>query len=118
MTVVPFPTRTPAPVTFEGEDGWRLLGNCLDTDPESFYADDSATTTVAKRVCAACTVRVLCLDATLRTEAGSGERPFGVSGGMTATQRRKLTHAEVDEIRREADRIRAAASPRRAAAAA
>ena len=54
---------------------------CKGLDPELFYAEAGAAVTKAKSLCAACPVRVQCLEWGIRREE------FGVWGGTTARER-------------------------------
>jgi WhiB family redox-sensing transcriptional regulator len=60
---------------------------CASVDTELFFAADSDKNAIkqAKKVCAGCPVRATCLDEAL--EIGD---QYGVRGGMTAKERRKL----------------------------
>lgn len=63
---------------------WRRDALCAQTDPEAFFPDDGNVAD-AKRMCARCCVRESCL-----SHALSANEPFGVWGGLSATERRKL----------------------------
>lgn len=67
-------------------DAWRWHALCAQVDPELFYPEPKrATTNQARRVCMLCPVRSECLaDALARDER------FGVWGGTSEKQRRKL----------------------------
>jgi WhiB family redox-sensing transcriptional regulator len=64
---------------------WMLDALCAETDPEVFFPDRGAPNRDAKRVCAACSVRVECLEDAL----AKGERA-GVRGGLSEMERRAL----------------------------
>ena len=64
---------------------WRLRALCAQTEPEAFFPDKGGTTRPAKAVCMACPVRAECLQ-----EALDNEEPFGVWGGLSERERRKL----------------------------
>lgn len=93
--------RWAAPVGFEPAGGlwdalglaegweWARDGLCAQTDPEVFFPEKGRSNAAAKRVCVACPVRVACLDAAL----ARNER-FGVWGGLSERERRRLQHAE------------------------
>lgn len=108
MTVLPF-TRPlevdgAAPVTDDlsgGDVDWRVFAECSRTDPEAFFDDDAGTRAVAKRVCAGCPVRLLCLSEALQLAAG-GERVWGVWGGMDERDRRRLSRGQQRSIIAEA----------------
>lgn len=64
---------------------WMERARCLDADPELFFPAKGGSADPAKAVCAACPVRVPCLDYAL----DHGER-LGVWGGTTPRERREL----------------------------
>jgi len=68
---------------------WRTQAACLDRDPSLFFLEkgDNQTgrTRAAKAICATCPVRVECLD-----YAVSLRLMYGVWGGLTYTQRRRI----------------------------
>lgn len=69
---------------------WRDLARCRGVDPEIFFPvgewgpSYDAQVAVAKAICAVCAVRGACLEDAL---AGL---PFGIAGGLTPAERRKL----------------------------
>lgn len=68
---------------------WARDGLCAQTDPEVFFPEKGQSSAAAKRICVACPVRSACLDAALARR----ER-FGVWGGLSERERRRLQHAE------------------------
>lgn len=77
-------------------DGWRYAAACLDVDPEIFYPvderPDSPTVAAAKRVCAGCPVRKVCL-----ADVMVGEDParrWGITGGLTPAERAARYHRQ------------------------
>ena len=62
---------------------WKLSAACAAVDPETWY--DPAQVTAAKRVCLFCPVRRNCLTFALDTA-----EPWGVWGGLSQTDRRRL----------------------------
>ncbi len=64
---------------------WQERALCAQTDPEAFFPEKGGSTQEAKRICSRCEVRPDCLQYAL----GNDER-FGVWGGMTERERRKL----------------------------
>lgn len=64
---------------------WRELGACKGLDPSIFYPDDDSEATDAKAVCAACGVRVACLEYALQSREKQG-----VWGGATERERRRM----------------------------
>lgn len=67
---------------------WAVDALCAQTDPEAFFPDKGGSTREAKAVCATCTVAAECLDYAL----ANGER-FGIWGGLSERERRKLIKA-------------------------
>ena len=64
---------------------WRDLASCAEADPDAFFPETGGSTRDARRVCAACPVAAQCLAYALEHE-----EPFGIWGGMTTSQRRRL----------------------------
>ena len=64
---------------------WRDDALCAETDPEAFFPEKGASSKDAKRVCAQCSVREQCL-----ADALSKDESFGVWGGLSARERRRL----------------------------
>ena len=91
---------------------FRQHGVCAQTDPEAFYPADGQSATGAVRVCQACPVRAECLEYALRHD----ER-FGVWGGMTEQQRRRLRRHRGLPSRAARDRADKQATARRMFAA-
>lgn len=67
---------------------WRQLGLCTQTDPEVFFPETGHSNLPAKRVCARCPVRAECLEHALATD-----QRFGVWGGLSQAERRRLQRA-------------------------
>jgi WhiB family redox-sensing transcriptional regulator len=63
---------------------------CAKADPEVFFPDTGAMSDVkgAKRICNACEVQVDCLEWALKNE-----EEYGIWGGLTAAERRRLSRA-------------------------
>jgi WhiB family redox-sensing transcriptional regulator len=68
---------------------WQDRGLCGQTDPDAFFPDMGGSTRAAKRVCRSCEVRAECLEFALVHD----ER-FGVWGGMSERERRRLKGQE------------------------
>jgi WhiB family redox-sensing transcriptional regulator len=67
------------------ERPWAVFSACREADPGVFFASSRDDERAALVVCATCTVRDECLDFAIETR----ER-FGVWGGTTERQRKKL----------------------------
>ncbi|MEI8126424.1 MAG: WhiB family transcriptional regulator [Actinomycetota bacterium] len=78
-----------------GEDrGWQARANCMGVDPDLFFPERGASTREAKEVCKGCVVRDDCLEFAL----DNGEK-FGIWGGMSERERRRLRRARALERR-------------------
>ena len=64
---------------------WADDALCAETDPDAFFPPKGHPSAPAKRVCMACPVRVQCLE-----WAMAHELDFGVLGGMSARERKRL----------------------------
>ncbi len=72
----------------EGDDGllgWQERALCAQTDPEAFFPEKGGSTREAKKVCLSCDVRGECLEYAL-----SNDERFGIWGGLSERERRKL----------------------------
>ncbi|MGL5850061.1 MAG: WhiB family transcriptional regulator [Phycicoccus sp.] len=69
----------------EGALGWQERSLCAQTDPEAFFPEKGGSTREAKRVCVGCEVRSECLEYAL-----ANDERFGIWGGMSERERRKL----------------------------
>lgn len=70
------------------ETDWMADALCAETDPDIFTPDHGQGVGPAKRVCAQCEVANMCLGWALQNEPG-----FGIYGGLTFGERRKLRRA-------------------------
>jgi|HigsolmetaAR206D_1030411.scaffolds.fasta_scaffold16227_2 WhiB family redox-sensing transcriptional regulator len=66
---------------------WEESALCRQVDPEMFFPESGEDPVAAKEVCRRCSVRLLCLQTALVRR----ER-FGVWGGLSAVERRRLLH--------------------------
>ena len=69
----------------DAETSWQERALCAQTDPEAFFPEKGGSTREAKKVCVSCEVRAECLEYALEND----ER-FGIWGGMSERERRKL----------------------------
>src|SRR5690606_21843970 len=74
----------------DGPLGWQERALCAQTDPEAFFPEKGGSTREAKKVCGSCDVRTECLEYALEHD----ER-FGIWGGMSERERRKLKRRAV-----------------------
>jgi len=83
-------------VSGEGRS-WQARANCLGVDPELFFPERGTSTREAKEVCRGCVVREDCLDFAI----ANGEK-FGIWGGMSERERRRVRRARILETRHAA----------------
>ena len=69
---------------------WMAAGLCAEIDPDLFYPESGAPNRDAKRICAGCDVRAECLAYAL-----AHRERFGVWGGTTERERRRMRRAPV-----------------------
>ncbi len=74
---------------------WQSKANCLGVDPDLFFPERGASTKEAKGVCKGCVVRDDCLEYAL----ANGEK-FGIWGGMSERERRRIRRARAIAARR------------------
>lgn len=74
----------------QGELGWQERALCAQTDPEAFFPEKGGSTREAKRVCTGCEVQAECLDYAL-----ANDERFGIWGGMSERERRRLKREAV-----------------------
>lgn len=68
-------------------ENWREHALCAETDPEAFFPEKGGSAREAKELCAACAAQVQCLDYAL-----TNDERFGVWGGLSERERRRLPH--------------------------
>lgn len=72
------------------EQEWQERALCAQTDPEAFFPEKGGSTREAKRICAGCEVRSECLEYAL-----AHDERFGIWGGLSERERRRLKHRAV-----------------------
>ena len=72
------------------EPDWRGRALCAQTDPEAFFPEKGGSTREAKRICSGCEVRAECLEYAL-----ANDERFGIWGGLSERERRRLRRAAV-----------------------
>ena len=77
------------------ERDWQDQANCLGVDPDLFFPERGASTREAKEVCRGCVVRLQCLEYAL----SNGEK-FGIWGGLSERERRRLRRQRAQSTRR------------------
>ena len=76
------------PIPITEERPWVVFSACRDKDPDLFFPDARSDTKEALAICASCPVRVDCLEYAIETDVR-----FGVWGGLTDKQRRRLVRS-------------------------
>ena len=72
------------------EPDWQEQALCAQTDPEAFFPEKGGSTREAKRICSGCEVRAECLEYAL-----AHDERFGIWGGLSERERRRLRRAAV-----------------------
>lgn len=95
------------PETFD--ISWMADGRCVDANPDDFFPEDGRSTRRAKKLCEQCPVTDDCLAFALNL---SSHEDFGVWGGTSELERRKIRAGEltVEEARARAGKVRAGSS--------
>lgn len=84
----------------EDTPSWMDDALCAQTDPEAFFPNKGESTKEAKKTCMACPVRQQCLEYALERD----ER-FGVWGGLSVRERRKLKRDMPPKYRGKAEPV-------------
>ena len=72
------------------EEGWQERALCAQTDPEAFFPEKGGSTREAKKICTGCEVKAECLEYAL-----ANDERFGIWGGLSERERRKLKRQAV-----------------------
>lgn len=75
-------------------DDWRYWAACLEVDPELFHPAKGKPAAPAKMICADCVVAFECLEFAL-----AHEMTFGVWGGLSERERRRL-HRAIPKVKK------------------
>ncbi len=67
------------------DTNWMARGLCAERPPEIFFPSDGVGVEVARRICADCPVREVCLEHALRNRID-----HGVWGGCSERERRRI----------------------------
>ena len=67
---------------------WQERALCAETDPEAFFPEKGGSTREAKKICTGCEVKAECLEYAL-----SNDERFGIWGGLSERERRRLRRA-------------------------
>lgn len=87
------------------DEDWYSQALCPETDPDAFYPEKGGSTAEAKKVCRGCPVRKQCLQWAL-----DNDERFGVWGGMSDRERRRLKRGAPSEWVGEPRRLPAIAA--------
>jgi WhiB family redox-sensing transcriptional regulator len=68
---------------------WTDSAACRDVDPDHFFSETAKSIQAAKQLCNTCLVKVDCLDYALENE-----EQFGIWGGLTHRERKRLQRNE------------------------
>lgn len=75
-------------------DAWQNDATCSQTDPEAFFPEKGGSTREAKRICRdCCPVRADCLQFAI-----DNDERFGIWGGFSERERRKITRGHASHI--------------------
>lgn len=77
-------------LTAESPRAWQARANCMGVDPELFFPERGSSTREAKEVCRGCVVRIECLEFAI-----ANSEKFGIWGGMSERERRRVRRARV-----------------------
>ena len=77
------------------ELAWQDLANCRGADPDLFFPERGASTRTAKSICRECSVQADCLEFAIV----SSEK-FGIWGGMSERERRKIRRQRAHDAQR------------------
>ena len=69
---------------------WQERALCAETDPEAFFPEKGGSTREAKKICTGCEVKAQCLEYAL-----SNDERFGIWGGLSERERRRLRRRAV-----------------------
>jgi hypothetical protein len=79
---------------------WQARALCAQTDPEAFFPEKGGSTRDAKRICARCEVKQNCLQYAL-----DHDERFGIWGGLSERERRKIKRQAREAARRRVERM-------------
>lgn len=76
------------PIPITEERPWVVFSACRDKNPDLFFSDARSDIETALAICASCPVRLDCLEYAIEADIR-----FGVWGGITDKQRRRLVRS-------------------------
>jgi WhiB family redox-sensing transcriptional regulator len=74
------------------EQNWMAMGNCAEMSPSLFFPSDGVGVEAARKVCADCPVKTVCLEYALENRID-----HGVWGGTSERERRRILRARAAE---------------------
>ena len=77
--------RTDSAATYRGDNDWRRQALCAQVDPDLWFPEKGGGTKDAKTICRRCPVLAPC-----RAWVIEADERFGVAGGLSERDRRKL----------------------------
>lgn len=75
---------------------WQEQSLCKEADPEQFFPEKGGATALAKKLCKGCPVKAQCLEFAL-----TNDERFGIWGGLSERERRKLNRRRPRRITAE-----------------
>ncbi|HEX2318945.1 MAG TPA: WhiB family transcriptional regulator [Streptosporangiaceae bacterium] len=81
------------PATAALAGAWAQDALCAQADPDAWFPEQGRTANMARRICAACPVRVPCLDYALSGADTWAGITTGIWGGTTPRQRAAIRRA-------------------------
>jgi WhiB family redox-sensing transcriptional regulator len=75
------------------DNEWMAQGKCAEKPPSLFFPSDGVGVEVAKRLCAECSVKAVCLEYALHNRID-----HGVWGGTSERERRRILKARRVDI--------------------
>jgi len=81
----------------ERPGSWQARANCMGVDPDLFFPERGSSTREAKEVCRGCVVREDCLEFAI-----ANSEKFGIWGGMSERERRRIRRQRVLQQREAA----------------
>lgn len=76
-----------ADLEFDSQN-WTELAACAEVDPDLWFPEPGQSGAIAKKICASCEVRAMCLEYSLKHDVR-----YGIWGGYSERERRRLQRA-------------------------
>lgn len=101
LVFLPLSVLNEIPALGAPDEDWTKRALCPQTDPEAFYPERGGSTREAKKICLGCEVQKECLDWAL-----ANDERFGIWGGLSERERRRLKYGPDGSKRRALERAR------------